>query len=120
MLELPALIRDPGFMIEGKLLAAIVHAWADRMSRKIAGGAHRVSGIGLTKTPAMATARAAFSLPVQEHYDDQLGDPWPQALRHRFAYRFGGCLGIAAVDPLQPFESKTLQRQLSEHTSRPM
>jgi hypothetical protein len=41
--ELPALIRDPGFMIEEKLLAEIVHACADRMSRKIAGGANQVS-----------------------------------------------------------------------------
>jgi len=41
--ELPALIRDPGFMIEGRLLAEIVHACADRMSRKLAGGANQVS-----------------------------------------------------------------------------
>jgi len=41
--ELPALIRDPGFMIEGQLLAEIVHACADRMSKKIAGGARQKS-----------------------------------------------------------------------------
>jgi hypothetical protein len=41
--ELLALIRDPGFVIAGKLLAEIVHACSDRMASKIAGGALRVS-----------------------------------------------------------------------------
>lgn len=41
--ELPELIRDPGFMIEGKLLAEIVHACVDRMSKKLASRANRVS-----------------------------------------------------------------------------
>ena len=39
----PPPIRDRGFMIEGKLLADIIRACADRMSRKIAGGAGQVS-----------------------------------------------------------------------------
>ncbi|HCZ13532.1 MAG TPA: hypothetical protein DHV85_02820 [Candidatus Accumulibacter sp.] len=34
---LPGLIRDPGFMIEGKLLAEIVHACADRLASKMGG-----------------------------------------------------------------------------------
>lgn len=41
--KLPALTRDPGFMIEGTLLAEIIRACADRMSRKLAGRAHGVS-----------------------------------------------------------------------------
>lgn len=40
----PPPIRDPGFMIEGKLLAEIVHACTEPMSWKNAGGANRVSG----------------------------------------------------------------------------
>lgn len=39
--ELPGLIRDPGFMIDGTELLEIVHACADRMASKLAGGTTR-------------------------------------------------------------------------------
>lgn len=41
MEELPGLIRDPGFMIDGKLLVEVVHACADRLASKLAGRVHR-------------------------------------------------------------------------------
>jgi hypothetical protein len=43
MEELPELIRDPGFMIDGKLLVEVVHACADRLANKLGGRAHQVS-----------------------------------------------------------------------------
>ena len=43
MEELPELIRDPGFMIDGKLLVEVVHACADRIANKLAGRAQRAS-----------------------------------------------------------------------------
>lgn len=43
MEELPDLIRDPGFLIDGKILVEVVHACADRIASKLAGRAHRVS-----------------------------------------------------------------------------
>lgn len=35
MEELPELLRDPGFMIDGKLLVEVVHACADRLANKL-------------------------------------------------------------------------------------
>ena len=43
MEELPELIRDPGFLIDGKLLVEVVHACADRIAGKLGSGANRVS-----------------------------------------------------------------------------
>ena len=37
MEELPELIRDPGFMIEWKILVEILHACADRLANKLGG-----------------------------------------------------------------------------------
>lgn len=39
--ELPGLIRDPGFMVSGALLAEIVRACVDRLAGKLAGRATR-------------------------------------------------------------------------------
>lgn len=39
--DLPELIRDPGFVIDGKLLVEVMHACADRMASKLAGRVHR-------------------------------------------------------------------------------
>ncbi|WP_291994390.1 hypothetical protein [Candidatus Accumulibacter sp. ACC003] len=97
--ELPALIRDPGSGTLDRGTAPGCYHPRLRRSDVQEDRGRSAPGTCLTKAPAMATARAAFSLPVQEHHDDQLGNPWPQALRHHFAYRFGGCLGLAAVDP---------------------
>lgn len=41
--ELPELIRDPGFLIDGKLLVEVVHACADRIANKLGGPGHQVS-----------------------------------------------------------------------------
>lgn len=35
--EIPGLIRDPGFLVEGSLLTEILHACADRLASKLAG-----------------------------------------------------------------------------------
>jgi len=43
MEELPELIRDPGFMIDGKLLVEVVHACADRLAGKLGGRSQRVA-----------------------------------------------------------------------------
>lgn len=43
MEELPDLIRDPGFMIDGKLLVEVVHACADRLANKLGCRARQVS-----------------------------------------------------------------------------
>lgn len=42
MEELPELLRDPGFMIDGKLLVEVVHACADRLASKLGARANRV------------------------------------------------------------------------------
>jgi len=41
--ELPELLRDPGFMIDGKLLVEVVHACADRLANKLGGRSQRVA-----------------------------------------------------------------------------
>ena len=41
--ELPELIRDVGFMIDGALVIEVLHACADRLGGKLAGRAHRLS-----------------------------------------------------------------------------
>ena len=43
MEELPELLRDPGFMIDGKLLVEVVHACADRLASKLGGRSQRVA-----------------------------------------------------------------------------
>lgn len=43
MEELPDLIRDPEFLIDGKLLVEVVHACADRIASKLGGRSQRVA-----------------------------------------------------------------------------
>lgn len=41
--ELPGMLRDPAFMIDGDQLAEIIHACTDRLASKLAGSARRAA-----------------------------------------------------------------------------